>query len=152
VNLRMFRRVPARKRGLIAVLAAAVAASTSLAIAGAGTAASAAPIAPADQVPASATGLGQLTGLLPASHLTLESTIQVDLSNETVRLPLYPGIAYKGTPHQEKVWYILEDASDAGARDPHRRPVQARPVRRVLGGHAVRQGLRRRPADRLPQH
>ena len=30
-------------------------------------------------------------------------------------------------------------------------PVQARPVRRVLGGHAVRQGLRRRPADRVPQ-
>jgi hypothetical protein len=89
VNLRMFRRVPARKRGLITILAAAVAASTGLAIAaGAATAASAAPIAPADQVPASATGLGQLTGLLPASHLTLESTIQVDLSNETVRLPL----------------------------------------------------------------
>ena len=115
MNLRMFRRVPAGKRGLIAVLAAVVAASTSLAIAaGAGTAASAAP-ARADQVPAAATGLGQLTGLLPASHLTLESAIQVNLSNETVRLPLYPGIAYAGTPHQEKVWYILEDASDAGA-------------------------------------
>jgi len=36
-----------------------------------------------------------------------------------VRLPLYPGIAYAGTPHAEKVWYILEDASDAGAaHDP----------------------------------
>jgi hypothetical protein len=70
------------------VLAAAVAASTSLAIAaGTGTAASAAPVR-VDQVPAEATGLGQLTGLLPASHLTLESAIQVDLSNETVRLPL----------------------------------------------------------------
>jgi hypothetical protein len=33
VNLRIFRRVPARKRGLLAVLAAAVAASTSLAVA-----------------------------------------------------------------------------------------------------------------------
>ena len=116
VNRRIFRRVPARKRGLIAVLAAMVAASTGLTIAAsAGTAASAAPAARADQVPGAATGLGQLTGLLPASHLTLESTIQVDLSNETVRLPLYPGIAYAGTPHQEKVWYILEDASDAGA-------------------------------------
>jgi hypothetical protein len=111
----MFRRVPASKRGLIAVLAAAVAASTSLAIAaGVGTAASAAPVR-ADQGSGAATGLGQLTGLLPASHLTLESAIQVDLSNETVRLPLYPGIAYAGTPHQEKVWYILEDASDQGA-------------------------------------
>jgi hypothetical protein len=116
VNHRIFRRLSARKRGLIAVLAAAVAAGTSLAIvAGAGTAASAAPAVRADQGPGESTGLGQLTGLLPRNHLTLESAIQVDLSNETVRLPLYPGIAYAGTPHQEKVWYILMDASDAGA-------------------------------------
>ena len=61
MNLRIFRRVPARKRGLIAVLAAAVAASTSLAVAaGAGAAASAAPVR-ADQVPAEADGLGQLS-------------------------------------------------------------------------------------------
>jgi hypothetical protein len=33
VNLRIFRRVPARKRGLLAVLAPAVAVSTSLAVA-----------------------------------------------------------------------------------------------------------------------
>ena len=118
MNLRMFRRVPASKRGLIAVLAAAVAAGASLGLGGFGGAAAAAPLAPgarADGVPGAATGLGQLTGLLPASHLTLESAIQVNLSNETARLPLYPGIAYAGTPHQEKVWYILEDASDAGA-------------------------------------
>jgi hypothetical protein len=38
----------------------------------------------------------------------------VNLSNESVRLPLYPGIAYKGTPQQEKLWYILLDASDSG--------------------------------------
>jgi hypothetical protein len=31
-----------------------------------------------------------------------------------VRLPLYPGTAYAGTPHAEKVWYVLLDASDAG--------------------------------------
>ena len=112
MNLRIFRRVPARRRGLFAVLAAAVAASTSLAIAaGAGAAASAAPAARADQGPGEATGLGQLTGLLPASHLTLESAIQVNLSNETVRLPLYPGIAYTD---QRRCWYILVDASDAG--------------------------------------
>ena len=118
MNLRMFRRVPASKRGLIAVLAAAVAAGASLGLGGFGGAAAAAPLAPgarADGVPGAATGLGQLTGLLPASHLTLESAIQVNLSNETARLPLDPGIAYAGTPHQEKVWYILEDASDAGA-------------------------------------
>jgi len=118
LNRRVFRRLPARKRGLIVVVAAAVAASASLGLGGCGGAAAAAPLAPgaqADQVPAEATGLGQLTGLLPRDHLTLESAIQVDLSNETVRLPLYPGIAYAGTPHQEKVWYILMDSSDAGA-------------------------------------
>ena len=32
-----------------------------------------------------------------------------------MRLPIYPGIAYAGTPHQETVWYILEDASTGGA-------------------------------------
>jgi hypothetical protein len=120
VNRRIFRRMPARKRGLIAVLAAAAAVSTSLAIAaGAGTAASAAPTAPAraDQVPAEADGLGQLTGILPADHLTLKSTIEVNLSQEYARVPLYPGIAYAGTPHQETVWYILLDASDQGAAE-----------------------------------
>src|SRR6516165_6612840 len=60
LNRRIFRRVPARKRGLIAVLAAAVAASTALAVAaGTGTAASAAPTR-ADQGSGAATGLGQL--------------------------------------------------------------------------------------------
>ena len=63
-----------------------------------------------------ATGLGQLSGLLPRNKLTLESAIQVNLSNETVRLPLYPGDAPDpNNPGQtEKVWYILLDASDAG--------------------------------------
>ena len=59
-------------------------------------------------------GLGQSSGLLPRNHLTLESAIQVNLSKETVRLPLYPGTAYTGTPHAEKVWYVLLDASDSG--------------------------------------
>jgi len=117
MNRRIFRLVPAIKRGSIAVLAAAVAAAVSLAVAGcAGSAASAAPVAPAARVQGtgSATGLGQLSGLLPRDHLTEESAIQVDLSNETVRLPLYPGTAYAGTPHAEKVWYVLLDASDSG--------------------------------------
>src|SRR2546423_1093926 len=60
--------------------------------------------------PGAATGLGQLSGLLPRSHLTEESAIQVDLSNETVRMPLYPGKV-----HGKPVWYILLDAADAGA-------------------------------------
>src|SRR5947199_5766431 len=63
---------------------------------------------------ASAKGLGPISGLLPRDHLTEESAIQVDLSKESVRLPLYKGIAYKGTPQQETVWYVLLDASDSG--------------------------------------
>jgi hypothetical protein len=58
----------------------------------------------------STTGLGQLSGLLPRDHLTTESALRVNLSNETVRLPLYPGKAGDGT----RVWYVLLDASDAG--------------------------------------
>src|SRR6266516_3928941 len=54
-------------------------------------------------------GLGQLSGLLPRNKLTTESAIQVDLSHETVRLPLYKGEAYGKT-----AWFILLDASDAG--------------------------------------
>ncbi len=56
------------------------------------------------------TGLGQMNGLLPRKHLTLESAIQVNLSKESVRLPLYPGMS-----HGKKVWYVLLDSSDAGA-------------------------------------
>jgi hypothetical protein len=64
----------------------------------------------------SATGLGPLSGLLPTDNLTLESAIRVNLSNETVRLPLYPGDApVPGHPGEtEHVWYILLDASDDG--------------------------------------
>jgi hypothetical protein len=51
-----------------------------------------------------------MSGLLRRDHLTTESAIQVDLTNETVRLPLYPGMA-----NGHKVWYVLLDASDAGA-------------------------------------
>jgi hypothetical protein len=62
------------------------------------------------------TGFGQLSGLLPRNKLTLESAIQVNLSNETVRLPIYPGDAPDPNhPGQtEKVWYTLLDASDQG--------------------------------------
>jgi hypothetical protein len=60
--------------------------------------------------PGAASRLGQFSGLLPRNHLTLESAIQLDLTHETVRLPLYPGKA-----HGQPVWYILLDASDAGA-------------------------------------
>jgi hypothetical protein len=56
-----------------------------------------------------ATDLGQSSGQLPRNHLTLESALQVDLTRETVRLPLYPG-----TANGKTVWYVLLDASDAG--------------------------------------
>src|SRR5712691_7782206 len=66
-------------------------------------------LAGSKDAPAAAKGLGQLSGLLPRDHLTVESAIQVDLSKETVRLPLYRGDAIGKT-----VWFVLLDASDAG--------------------------------------
>jgi len=116
VNRSIFKPLLIGRRAPIAVLVAAVATAASLGLAGCGGAASAAS-GRVTQVPGEATGLGQLSGLLPASHLTLPSAIEVNLSKEYVRLPIYPGIAYAGTPHQEKVWYILEDASTSGAAD-----------------------------------
>ena len=50
----------------------------------------------------SSSGLGALTGLLPRDHPTEESAIQVDLSKESVRLPLY-----KGEANGQTVWYVL---------------------------------------------
>ena len=119
MNHRFLWRTHAIRRWLITVLAAGLAAGTALGLAGCGGAASAALARPAAQasVPGEATGLGQLSGLLPRDKLTLESAIEVNLSQEYVRLPLYPGIAYAGTSHQETVWYILEDASTSGAAD-----------------------------------
>src|SRR6187200_86783 len=66
-------------------------------------------LADSKDAPASAKGLGPLTGLLPRDHLTVESALQVDLSKESVRLPLY-----KGRANGETVWFVLLDASDAG--------------------------------------
>ena len=108
MNRRVFKPWLGTKRGPVALLAAALAAGASLSLAGCGGAASAAS-ARAAQVPAEATGLGQLTGLLPRDKLTLESAINVNLSKETVRLPLYPA-----TANGKRVWYVLLDASDAG--------------------------------------
>src|SRR5512144_618823 len=58
--------------------------------------------------------LGPTTGLLPRSNLTLESALQVDLSKETVRLPLYQGKA-----GGETVWFVLLDTSDPGLAHNH---------------------------------
>jgi hypothetical protein len=62
-----------------------------------------------------ATGLGQLSGVLPRDHLTQESAIEINLSKEYARLPIYPGDAPNPKTGQiEKVWYLLLDASDKG--------------------------------------
>jgi hypothetical protein len=88
--------------GAIAVAAAAAVS----AIAFTGGDASAAPHAASG----SATSLGPVSGLLPRDHLTEESALQVDLTKQSVRLPLYPGDV-----HGQRVWYVLLDASDPGA-------------------------------------
>src|SRR5512147_1756038 len=63
-----------------------------------------------DESQATTTGaLGPNSGLLSRDKLVLGSVIQVDLSNETVRLPLY-----KGTANGHTVWYILTESSDPG--------------------------------------
>src|SRR5712691_6103056 len=66
-------------------------------------------LAGAKGTPAAAKDLGQLNGLLPRDHLTVESAIQVDLDKETARVPLY-----KGDANGQTVWFVLLDASDAG--------------------------------------
>src|SRR5260370_19314753 len=70
---------------------------------------STAALAGSHAAPATAGSTGATTGLLPRDHLTLESAIQVNLSKETVRLPLYPG-----TAHGKRGWFVLLDASDLG--------------------------------------
>ena len=112
MNRHVFRQMPASRRRPISVLGTLAAAGV-LATAGcAGASASPASTAPAARTAqglAESSGLGQLSGLLPRNKLTTESALQVNLSNETVRLPLYPG-----TAHGKRVWYTLLDASDAG--------------------------------------
>ena len=103
---RPFKSIRAHKRVLIALIALLVAlpvAFVALGIPGHGARTAS---AVTEDPPG---GLGQLSGLLPRDHLTTESAIQVDLSNETVRLPLYKGEAYGKT-----AWFILLDASDVG--------------------------------------
>jgi len=92
-----------KKRGLVALttLFVAVAAVAALAQVSAGSSTASAA--------STAGGLGQLTGLLPRDHLTEESAINVNLSKESVRLPLYQGRADGKT-----VWFVLLDASDQG--------------------------------------
>ncbi|HXL19713.1 MAG TPA: hypothetical protein VN961_19530 [Streptosporangiaceae bacterium] len=93
-------KILSRRRRVTAVASLAVAASAIVATAA---------FAASNATPSKAGGLGPTTGLLPRDHLTLDSAIQVNLSKETVRLPLYPG-----TAHGKRVWFVLLDASDAG--------------------------------------
>ena len=262
-------KISKRPRWLAAAVVVAATAGVLAAVVPGG--ANAAPVArAASQNSGSATGLGQLSGLLPRNHLTWKARSRSNLSNETVRLPIYPGDAptrapgrRRGcgtscwtppTPASRTTWASttrrswptsgsaarpradgharttrrrrrirsgpavihFQGAPDfsptriavpgpngfplakfqpgavagpgyspfiriaglgrglqradhrhrrrpvrrhpphqhrrPGAGRPHRGPVRARPVRGVVGRHAVRQGLRRRPADRLPEH
>jgi hypothetical protein len=52
---------------------------------------------------------GQNSGLLPAEKLTVKSALQVDLTRETVRLPLF-----KAHVHGQDAWYVITEASDPG--------------------------------------
>jgi hypothetical protein len=112
MNRHIFGQMLARRRRPISVLGTLAVAGL-LAVAGyagaSASSASAASAAQAAQGAGESSGLGQLSGLLPRNHLTEESALQVNLSNETVRLPLYPG-----TANGKRVWYVLLDASDAG--------------------------------------
>lgn len=87
MNRRIFRPVLTRKRGLVSVLAAALAAGLSLGIAGCGGRRRRRPGRPCADP-----GRGQRAGAAqrPASpnKLTRESAMQVDLSTESVRLVL----------------------------------------------------------------
>src|SRR6266853_725559 len=91
--------------GLFAGLLALVALVAGLVLRGMGPSAS----ANEDGGPGASTGLGQLSGLLPAQNLVLESALQVDLTHETVRLPLY-----RGTANGQTVWFILTESSNVG--------------------------------------
>ncbi len=93
-------KILSRRWWLSAVAALAVAVSAVLATAA---------FTGANAAPSKTRGLGPTTGLLPRDHLTVESAIQVNLSKEAVRLPLYPG-----TAHGKRVWFVLLDASDPG--------------------------------------
>jgi len=103
---RPFRAIRANKRVLLALIIALLVTTLVAVVPGiAGRGVRSASAVTKDQPG----GLGQTSGLLPRDHLTEESAIQVDLSNETVRLPLYKGEAYG-----KAAWFVLLDASDAG--------------------------------------
>src|SRR6266700_630311 len=82
-----------RRWWLAAAAAVLVAVSAVLTTVGSG----GANAAPARATAAKPGGLGQLTGLLPRNKLTEESALQVNLSKETVRLPLFL-LTARGTP------------------------------------------------------
>jgi hypothetical protein len=64
------------------------------------------------QVTQANTSSGPTRGLLPRSKFTIESTIKIDLNNQSLRLPLH-----RGEFHGVSYWYILTDASEQGPAD-----------------------------------
>jgi hypothetical protein len=91
-----------------------VAATLVIAAAAAAAAVGSQALAGSNDAPGAADGLGETSGLLAREKLTLESALQVDLSKETVRLPLY-----RGTSNGQTVWFVLLDTSDAGLAHNH---------------------------------
>jgi hypothetical protein len=101
---------PSSKRSRVALTGGAIAVAAAAVVSAFAFAGGNASAAPHTTPSGSASGLGPVSGLLPRDHLTEESALQVDLSKESVRLPLYPGDV-----HGQRVWYVLLDASDSGA-------------------------------------
>src|SRR5262249_33237827 len=102
---RLFRSIRAHARVLLGLFALLVAISTAVrALRSTGFAVGPAVAQAESKGSVTAQGLEPKSGLLPRDHLTLESAIQVDLSKETVRLPLY-----KGTANGQTVWFVLLD-------------------------------------------
>jgi hypothetical protein len=101
---------PSSKRNRVALTGGAIAVAAAAVVSAFAFTGGGASAAPQVASGSAGGGLGPVSGLLPRDHLTEESALQVNLSNESVRLPLYPGDV-----HGQRVWYVLLDASDPGA-------------------------------------
>ncbi len=102
------RTIPARAVAALVGAGAVILAAVALPIVASGSSGSSRAVAKS-QTSYPAGSLGQRSGLLRRNHLVLESALRVDLSKQTVRLPLY-----KGRANGKTAWFVLLDASDAG--------------------------------------
>ncbi|MEP7021815.1 MAG: hypothetical protein ABI808_14310 [Pseudonocardiales bacterium] len=98
---RPFTRLSKGRRRAVMACSAAALVAVPLALIGASASSAAAARA--------GSSTGPTSGLLPAKKILLQSAEQVDLHNDTVRLPLHRG-EFHGTTY----WYILTESSDFG--------------------------------------